>query len=268
MTKKSTLEVHAEIFRSAGWFYPAYTQRKYVGEMAHKIRDAKPEAKDAALCECLNGYYTAGNMVPRLLYRYARLPATKDFTVTIAEALHAYYLGLMHVATASLAPIVEGIIRRIAQRKGAAIGDREIKKKLLATIDQLIADQLEHDAKYGGSAGQERSTMLNAFRAFIVEDFWQNTSKFNHPRGLNRHKILHGVSGDGTYAARANFQILISVVDLLAFIDTYSTAGISVMAPRSTHQSDQLVQLLVGLLKASPLLQKSVALATSAVLDP
>lgn len=105
----------------------------------------------------------------------------------------------------------------------------------------------ERSAGFG--AADERIAMLEVFREFLRTKLLTNTGTFSGARELNRHGVLHGVFRD--FGHEANFYILVSILDLLTFMQVFHTTGISVLAPDRTAESQALAQYYRRLQKVS-----------------
>jgi hypothetical protein len=164
-----------------------------------------------------------------LVERYRKVPMVSEFQASISEAIEAAHLGLFHAAVSTLFPVIEGTIRKMAASRGGDLGQGT--GKLAGEVDAMIA----HERTMNFGASDERITMLEIFRDFLRNTLLANTASFPGARDLNRHGVLHGVFVN--FGHQANFYILISILDLLTFIMTFRTSGISVLAPTPTDES-------------------------------
>ncbi len=154
-----------------------------------------------------------------------------DFKTEIAEAIEASQMGLLHAAVATLLPVLEGIIRKIADSRGQSIGSGT--SKLVDEVEELIAQEKSLAPHF-----HERVIMLEAFRDFLKNRLLINTDMYNGVGNLNRHGVLHGVFSK--YGHDFNFYRLISFLDLLCFIIAVHKRGISILAPDVTEDSERL----------------------------
>jgi len=169
-----------------------------------------------------------------LLERYRKVPLILKYQASISEAIEAAQLGLFHAAVSTLFPVIEGIIREMAGSRGVNLGQGT--SKLADEVDAMIA----HDRTKGFGGSDERITMLEIFRDFLKSTLLVRTASFTGARDLNRHGVLHGVFVN--FGHEANFYILISILDLLTFIMTFRTSGISVLAPDWTEEAQALAR--------------------------
>jgi len=86
----------------------------------------------------------------------------RDFKVQIAEAVEAWHAGLHHAAVATMIPVLEGIIRKIAKRGISRY--RPPHEELIDELDELIAKEDRSPHRYG-----ERIVMLTGLRDFFAE---------------------------------------------------------------------------------------------------
>ncbi len=103
----------------------------------------------------------------------------------------------------------------------------------------------------GDDASGERIAMLATFQTFLQDTLLKNTQKFVGDRELNRHGVLHGVFRN--FGQEANFYILISTLDVLTFILTFRTSGVSALPPNITAEARVLSGYYVGLRSAGRL---------------
>jgi hypothetical protein len=155
-----------------------------------------------------------------------------DFKVQIAEAVEAWHAGLHHAAVATMIPVLEGIIRKVAKGGSRDIGSGT--KKLIDELDELIAKEDRSPHRYG-----ERIVMLTGLRDFFAERLLKKTDDYDGLDQLNRHGILHGIFEK--YGAAVNFLRLITLLDLLCFAMVLAHGG-SCFAPDRTPESQKLAE--------------------------
>lgn len=186
-----------------------------------------------------------------LLERYRKVTPVREFAAQIYEAIQAQALGLHHAAVATLLPVLEGVLRKLAHADGRDIGQGT--QKLVEEVDRLAISerQASPDPR---DAAMERIEMIEQLRDFMRDRLLMKTHSYSGINNLNRHGILHGVF-DG-YGASSNFQKLISFLDGLVFFTGFRTPGVSCFAPDDTIESRQLAQYLSGLSACQPLRPK------------
>ena len=178
----------------------------------------------------LPGLYNEERLASMLLGLYNRAIYICDFKVQIAEAIEAWHTGLHHAAVATLIPVLEGIVRRIAKAGSRDIGRGT--KKLIDELDELIAKEERSPHRYS-----ERIVMLTGLRDFFAKRLLKRTDDYDGLNQLNRHGVLHGIFEK--YGAAVNFLRLITLLDLLCFAIVLAHGGSS-FAPDRTPESQKL----------------------------
>jgi hypothetical protein len=246
-----TLGAHSRtVLRSVNWFWPAYMRRGYVVDLITRL-ETRPEGPErtAEFESALAPMYSPGHLAAMLLDRYAHVPMVSPFRRHIGEAIEAAYLGLFHAAVATMIPTIEGIVRAHATDAGRDLGNAG-RAQLGTEIEQMVA--IERQAHPGCTASDERVEMIEMFGEFLRDSLYMHTRSFTGNRELNRHGAVHGIYRD--YGSAANFYVLVSVLDLLTFVLTFRTSGISMLAPDVSAQARRLaaavgrvgVDLIIG----------------------
>lgn len=231
------------VLRSVNWFWPAYMRREHVLQLISKL-EAQPVGpqRDAVFEAALPPMYSAGHNAAMLLDRYAHVPMVKSFHRQIGEAMEAAYLGLYYAAVALLIPTIEGIVREHATQGTRDLGNAG-RAALGTEIQEMIAQER---AKYPGcTASDERIAMIEMFGEFLTDSLYLHTKFFVGNRDLNRHGAVHGIYRG--YGNATNFYVLISIIDLLTFMLTFRTSGVSVFPPELTIASRRLGLYYLGL---------------------
>jgi hypothetical protein len=169
--------------------------------------------------------------------------------------MEASFFGLDHAAVATLLPVLEGVLRRLALADGRDLGNGT--RKLVDEIDKLAGRERRAMAQSSGThpsatdALEERIDMLGQLRDFMKERLFIGTDRYDGIDNLNRHGILHGVFGE--YGAAANFHKLISFLDGQVFFISLGKSGISCLGPNTTIESRKLALYFLGLSQARQL---------------
>ncbi len=236
---RSADQVAADALTKAGWFFPAYLSRGYVMEIARKVRDAPPDERTKVLeVEIAATYSEPKHLAVMVEERYLRWPYIEDHAAVVSEVFEAHALGLHHVATTALLPVVEGTLRGLAttlnlppQRRGMPA----LVKRVLVEIEKRL------EAVENEQVRSERLVLIHSFRTFVEERFWQNTKNLPSGETLNRHSILHGLAGSTAFARALNFGRLVSVLDMLcfwiAFFPPHPDRHLSALPPDPTMRS-------------------------------
>jgi len=224
---------------------PAYYSTGGLLQLAEDIEKEPILAKKHDILEhALKGMYNPSVLAVMLLERYCKLAYVKEFNNVIADAIEAFHLGLVNVAVASLIPVIEGTLRRIAEKYGEPVSRRNPHKKILSTIDILIEEEKSSPI----DIRDERVMMLTSFRTLVDNYLFIDTDKYSGIGWLNRHGILHGIYDPQEYAKDYNFYKLISVIDTICFFVTLHSSGISALAPPETLESKSLAAYYMTLI--------------------
>jgi hypothetical protein len=215
----SWVSVAGVAFKSVDWFVPPYMQCGVIRKLAEDIKADAQDKKHAVLEAGLRRLYGPNYLAAMFLERYRTVEPVQEFAVQIREAIEASAFGLDHAAVATLLPVLEGVLRRMALANGRDIGSGT--KKLVDEIGQMAEGERRHLAHSGGSADPangalvERVDMADQLRDFMRDRLLVGTAYYAGINHLNRHGILHGIFGD--YGVEANFHKLISFLDVLTF---------------------------------------------------
>lgn len=233
---ENELQQAARTFEELGWLFPAYYQIGYLLKLARAIeQEPSPESKHSLLAAFLKSMYDASSLAAMQLERYNRIPHISDFKEVISNSIEAFHLGLTHAAIASLIPVIEGTLRKVARNLSKPF-KKNIFANLLATIDALV------DKERSGIPGvkDERIMMLMGFRRIVAEHLFVNSENYSGRGRLNRNGILHGIYNPAEYGYEYNFHKLISVIDMICFFISLWTPNVSALAPDATEETEQL----------------------------
>ena len=167
---KSTIDLEraSTVFRSVDWVVPAYLPAGGLLTIAAML-GCEPISKREEILECLlPGLYNEERLASMLLGLYNRAIYICDFKVQIVEAIEAWHTGLHHAAVATLIPVLEGIVRKIAKEGSRDIGRGT--KKLIDELDELIAKEERSPHRHS-----ERIVMLTGLRDFFAKRLLKRT---------------------------------------------------------------------------------------------
>jgi hypothetical protein len=241
-----TIEHAAAVFKSVDWVIPAYLQSGGIRRLASMIETAGPDAGQQILHIALSHTYNEEFLSSMLLGLYCKTVYVQDFKAQISEAIEASFSGLHHAAIATLIPVLEGVIRKIAKAENRDVGSGT--QKLINEFDHMIDAE-----KRSVHMFEERLVMLKALRDFFADRLLKNTNLYDGFDEFNRHGILHGIFE--SYGSQINFFRAITLLDLLCFI-LMPVSQTSVFAPEATTDSTALSEyyhLLGRVSKAAPL---------------
>ena len=220
----------ASIFKEVDWVVPAYISLGTLSLFGGMIEQAPPEKKQAVLETTLRAIYDERHFASFLLGLYDRTCHVRDFKVQIAEAIEAWHVGLHHAAVATMVPVLEGVIRKIARESQREVGSGT--KKVIAELNELIAREDRSPGRF-----EERIVMLTGLRDFFSERLLIHTDDYDGLDQLNRHGILHGIFEQ--YGNAVNFLRLITLLELICFAMVLAHGGSS-FAPDGTPESNRL----------------------------
>lgn len=230
---KRDLDHVVSAFRSADWILPAHIMFDVLADLAADICAAPTGEKHEVLESALPRIYDEEYSAIMLLARYSKVPFVAEFSAEIAEAIEAAQLGLFHPAVATLVPVLEGVLRKLADARGAPIGGGT--RHLVREIEALI----EHERTWPHRS-EERIVMLKVFLDFVRDHFLTNTATYSGVGHLNRHGILHGVFSG--YGHSYNYYRLISFLDMICFILVIQNGGFGSLPPTPTVASARLAR--------------------------
>jgi hypothetical protein len=232
----------AAIFRSVDWVVPPYIPLGVLSYCAAIIEQAPEVQKQAELETALRAIYDERHFASFLLGLYTHTRHVRDFKAQIEEAITAWFMGLYHAAVATVVPVLEGVIRKIAQESQREVGNGT--KKVIAELDELISKEDRSPHRF-----EERIVMLTGLRDFFAERLLIRTDDYDGLDQLNRHGILHGIFEQ--YGNAVNFLRLITLLELLCFAMVLAHGGSS-FAPANTPEAEKLAERYRRLRQLAP----------------
>jgi hypothetical protein len=194
------------------------------------------QSEDSNLENLLSHIYNEDNLAAMVVDRYPIVPFISEYSEIISESVKAHFLGLHHIATSGLIPVVEGAARNIAESKG--IKAEYIKQVFIQLIEHSQNDVVENQL----GMVSEIVPMLESFRNFATKNLYANSRHYPFRDNTNRHGILHGAYSDEDYGSPLNFYKAISAIDVLCFIVSIR-APISFFAPDVTAKSENISKM-------------------------
>jgi hypothetical protein len=228
------LDVWRDRFNSVGWFIPPYIQMGFLSAIAADIGDKGNGFQQADLERILSIAYNPASLSSMVMHRYPLAPVVNAYKQTISESIEAHFLGLDHVATGGLIPVIEGAGRELAAQRSLASGG-SIKE----VFKSLATDCKNDSARNQIGAPTEVASMMESFITFTETYFYSSSQSYPLLDNTNRHGITHGAYNDTDYGTPINFYKTISAVDFLTFISSFR-AHISWLAPSPTPESGRL----------------------------
>jgi hypothetical protein len=122
--------------------------------------------------------------------------ATKDYQNIIGEAIEAHFLGLDHIATGGLLPVIEGAGRRLLEEYGIR-KVHTVKSIYCELVKFCLSESNKHNITKANEAAtllaEERGCLLNSFVTFCKETLFVGSEKYKLSDNTNRHGISHGL---------------------------------------------------------------------------
>lgn len=234
----NTLDHYKQAFNGVGWFIPPYVTMEFLSELtrkilAKKINDNGEVFDQQELEKFLALIYSPENLAVMVTERYPITPYVQDYKVIISEAIEAHFMGLDHVAVASLMPVLEGAGRKLANSRLVPV------TSIKSVFHNLAINCRDDVIKNNIGAVGEIVSMMDSFIEFTDNHLYIQSDNYPLTDKTNRHIILHGVYSDNDYGDPVNFYKAIAAVDFLCFISAFR-ASISWFAPSPTESSNFL----------------------------
>lgn len=231
-TNRAYAQYLADAFKQVDWPIPPYLPLgEFLSPLAAAIKDAPTQdAKLAIVRERLASAYSGAYLATMYLERYSKILHVRDFAPQIDQSIRTYFCGYTFNAVTGLLPVIEGIIRKVANSQNRDVGAGT--KRLNIELQNFVDREIQSQHCYG-----ERLVMLEAFRDFVRDRLLESTKRFVGFNDFNRHGILHGLFDD--FGQAINFLRLITLLDMLCFC-IGMTEGVSMFAPPFTLESLKL----------------------------
>jgi hypothetical protein len=230
------------IFKSVDWLLPAYLQTGFLHRFAKEIEQRNDQIKIDFFRSVMVSVYNPQYLASFYVERYSKIKYVLDFSVHIDEVFRAYFSGYRRVAITALIPVLEGIIRKMADGSGRDLGNGT--QGLIKEFDKIVEDEEKSPHRF-----EERLVMFELIRDFMKNRFLIKTSRFAGLNQFNRHGILHGVFED--YGDELNFLRMITILDLLCFIIGFRGVPVSVFAAEESDESQKLAVQYLALREKS-----------------
>lgn len=225
-----SLDSWVKEFEKIGWFIPPYVT---MGDM-HNILGAniKNEANltQGELEDILSSIYSGNHLSSLFVEKYSDTPFIKDYITILQNGIEAHFLGLHYSAVATLIPVIEGVARKLAVKRGV---HHRYVKQTIRNICKSCKDEVV-ERKLG--AYQEVESMIESFEQFVVNNLYSNSSSYPHEDNTNRNGIAHGSFSDSDYGAPINFYKTIAAINSLCFLCAIDS-GLSWFPPNHSEAS-------------------------------
>ena len=238
MTK--TFHELRKTLNGVGWFIPPYVRLDFLHRVGVAL-DGDDPSNQMRLSAFLAVAYSPTHLAAMVCSRYAETPYVRDYRDIIAEAVEAHFFGLGHVAFSGLAPVIEGVAKKLTLSRSmevAGLGMGTIISNLAMDCKAEVSDR-----RIGSE--DELITMIDSFVVFAQSYFYVNSSSYPLDDNTNRHGPLHGSYSDDDYGDAVNFYKVISAVDFLCMIAAFR-ARVSWLAPTPTPESQKLAAFYIA----------------------
>jgi hypothetical protein len=239
----SGIERLAAAFQSVDWLIPPYLSLGYLSPLGAEIENASPAQKRQVLEEALEQSYNDDYLSRMLICRYSRIIVVKDFKIQISEAIESSFSGLHHAAVATMIPVIEGVVRKIAAAAQRDVGSGT--QRLITEIERVLEQEKQSPHRF-----EERVVMIQGLRDFFADKLLKNTNVYTGMDEFNRHGILHGIFA--SYGVKLNFFRCVTLLDLMCFVVSYLYGGVSLFPPEETSESRRVAEYYSSLKHQKP----------------
>ena len=217
-------------FKKIGWFIPPYVT---MGDMDNILgANIKGDANltQSELENILSSIYSGNHLSSLFVEKYSDTPFIKDYITILQNGIEAHFLGLHYSAVATLIPVIEGVARKLAVKRGV---HHQHVKQTIRNICESCKDEVV-ERKLG--AYEEVESMIESFEYFVVNNLYSNSSSYPHEDNTNRNGIAHGSFADSDYGTPINLYKTIAAINSLCFLSAID-AGLSWFPPNHSEAS-------------------------------
>jgi len=224
-----------EKLNQVGWLIPPYVSVARIDRIAATIEAAGASFSQQELENVLGALFTPEILATMVLNRYPQTMVIQEFQAIIGEGVAAHFLKLDHIAASGLVPVIEGVTRRLAEKRGLET------RKFMGTLNALVEHCKTHvrDKRIGNV--DEITAMLESFEIFLSKVLFVQTDDYAFTDGTNRHGIAHGLFADAAFGSPLNFYKIITSINFLTFMSALYHGG-SGFVPDETPQSKELAR--------------------------
>ncbi|WP_155998493.1 hypothetical protein [Thioalkalivibrio sp. ALM2T] len=215
-------------FEKIGWFIPPYVTMGEMDEILRRNIEDQGGLTQAGLGAILADIYSPSNIASLYVEKYSVTPFIKDYMNILGDGLEAHFLGLHYAAVATLIPVVEGVSRRLADKRG--VEHKHIKK----TIKNLCESCKTEVASKKLGAYEEVGSMIDSFERFATKKLYAGSGEFPHDDNTNRNGIMHAVYADSDYGEPINSYKTVAAINSLCFLSEIDS-GLSWFPPRRSE---------------------------------
>jgi hypothetical protein len=199
-------------FKKIGWFIPPYVNMGELESMLGKNIKEGAVLTQIELENILSEIYSKNRLADLFIEKYSETPFVRDYINILGNGIETHFLGLHYSAVATLIPVIEGVSRQLALKRGVHHDHiKETIKRLCESCKDEVVSRKIGDYK-------QVESMIDSVRFFMVENIYSKSSKYPHDDNTSRNDILHGSFNDSDYGTAINFYKTIAVINSLCFL--------------------------------------------------
>ena len=199
-------------FNTIGWFIPPYTIMKNHENVIFKMAAKGTNFTQADLEGLLQQIYTAEKLSTLVLQTYPNTAFIKDYVNALSDGIESHFIGLNYSAVSTILPVIEGVARKLATKRG--VHHDHIKQ----CIENVATDIKNHVVSNQLGAFQEVESMIDSFINFSKFNLYISSVSYPQADNTNRHGILHGAYDDSDFGSPLNFYKAIGCINVLCFL--------------------------------------------------
>lgn len=209
---------------------PLYLGEGTVVNQLYTILDSETPYEDAALW--LQSNFSIEIAVAYYNNYFSPSECLGNYKTIIFESIEAYYLGMDHIATIALLPVLEGGLRNLHQKiLSCGKGNVSAEQFDKYTIELLMRWGKRSFPQFDWYPGKgynpsieidffthnnEQCDVINSFRIFFKDVLYRDSNASSN--GFNRHLILHLLKND--FNDPSNFIRIFIALTHLVFIES------------------------------------------------
>ncbi len=249
---------YENFWSSVDWFLPAFIENGKLSDAINQsninILNHEQLSKEVLrrnFEHSLTSIYDFSNIIPICEQTLSKSKTISNHVPLIREAMFAFYSGMKIVAISSLIPIVENIISTIIEANDSELRIIDKVNKCIDKANEKVISMHINDVDWIPpeyieipvlKVMNERVFMLELIRNWLLNSFYENTKKYKHHSGFNRHIFAHAKSD--LWQNPSNFFRAIGLIQAMAFIECFAVKGsqVSILPPNHDENSESLRQ--------------------------
>ena len=199
-------------FNTVGWFIPPYTIMQNHSDVMSEMTTKGNNFTQVDLESLLARIYTAEKLSTLVLQTYPNTDFIKDYASALSDGIESHFIGLNYSAVSTILPVIEGVARKLAEKRG--VHHDYIKQ----CIENVATDIKNHAVSNQLGAFEEIESMIDSFINFSKSNLYISSVKYPQSDKTNRHGILHGAYDDSDFGSPINFYKAIGCINVLCFL--------------------------------------------------